>query len=65
MRAIGSLVLLAALCAKSPVLAQTAQAPFGDVDRHVVRIDGVRFHYVGPGSGDPVVLLPGGPYGKG
>jgi pimeloyl-ACP methyl ester carboxylesterase len=61
MRAFVSPVLLAALCVASPALPQTAQAPFGDVAHHVVRVDGVRFHYVTAGSGEPVVLLPGWP----
>jgi pimeloyl-ACP methyl ester carboxylesterase len=61
MRAVVLLVLLAAVCSASPALPQTAQAPFGDVAHHVVRVDGVRFHYVTAGSGEPVVLLPGWP----
>jgi pimeloyl-ACP methyl ester carboxylesterase len=61
MRASASLVLLGALCATSPALPQTAQAPFGDVAHHVVRVDGLRFHYVTAGTGEPVVLIPGWP----
>ena len=61
MRAIASLVLLAALCVASPALSQTAPGPFGDVAHHGVRVDGIRFHYVTAGSGEPVVLLPGWP----
>ena len=61
MRPFASLVLLATLCAASPALPQTAQAPFGDVAHHVVRVDGLRFHYVTAGSGEPVVLIPGWP----
>jgi pimeloyl-ACP methyl ester carboxylesterase len=61
MRAFASLVLLAALCTASPALPQTALAPFGEVAHHVVRVDGVRFHYVTAGSGEPVVLIPGWP----
>jgi pimeloyl-ACP methyl ester carboxylesterase len=38
-----------------------ADTPFGDVTHHVVRIDGLRFHYVTAGSGEPVVLIPGWP----
>ena len=51
MRALASLVLLAGLCTASPVLPQTAPAPFGEVAHHVVRVDGLRFHYVTAGSG--------------
>ncbi|NIX77334.1 alpha/beta fold hydrolase [Microvirga terricola] len=61
MRAFASPVVLAALCTTSPALPQTAQTPFGDVAHHVVRVDGLRFHYVTAGSGEPVVLLPGWP----
>lgn len=61
MRPFASLVLLATLCAASPAWPQTAQAPFGDVAHHVVRVDGLRFHYVTAGSGEPVVLIPGWP----
>ncbi|MEK1875946.1 MAG: alpha/beta hydrolase [Rhizobium altiplani] len=35
--------------------------PFADVVHHVVRLNGLRFHYVVAGSGEPVVLLPGWP----
>lgn len=34
---------------------------FADVVHHVVRVNGVRFHYVTAGSGEPVLLLPGWP----
>jgi pimeloyl-ACP methyl ester carboxylesterase len=61
MRAFASLVLLAGLCTASPAFPQTTQTPFGEVAHHVVRVDGVRFHYVTAGSGEPVVLLPGWP----
>jgi pimeloyl-ACP methyl ester carboxylesterase len=61
MRPFASLVLLGTLCAASPAWPQTAQAPFGDVAHHVVRVDGLRFHYVTAGSGQPVVLIPGWP----
>ena len=61
MRAFASLVLVATVYPASPAFTQTANAPFGDVAHHVVRVDGVRFHYVTAGSGEPVVLLPGWP----
>ena len=44
-----------------PSAPQTAQAPLGEVAQHVVRVDGLRFHYVTAGSGEPVVLIPGWP----
>jgi len=61
MRAFASLALLAAVCIASPAVSQTAPAPFGEVDHHVVRVNGIRFHYVTAGSGEPVLLLPGWP----
>src|SRR5262249_20372229 len=55
----GTLVASAlALCMASPALSQTAPSPFGDVAHHVVRVDGLRLHYVTAGSGGPGVLLP-------
>lgn len=53
MRAFASLILLAGLCTASPAFPQTAQAPFGEVAHHVVRVEGLRFHYVTAGSGEP------------
>jgi pimeloyl-ACP methyl ester carboxylesterase len=61
MNRLASLALLGVVCIASPALAQTAAAPFGDVTHHVVRVDGLRFHYVTAGAGEPVVLLPGWP----
>jgi pimeloyl-ACP methyl ester carboxylesterase len=54
-------VLLASVCIATPALTQTAPSPFGEVAHHVVRLDGIRFHYVTAGSGEPVLLLPGWP----
>ena len=31
------------------------------IEHHVAKIDGTRFHYVTAGTGDPVLLLPGWP----
>ena len=61
MRAFAPLVVLAALCAAGAAWPQTAQAPFGEVAHHVVRVDGLRFHYAAAGSGEAVVLIPGWP----
>jgi pimeloyl-ACP methyl ester carboxylesterase len=52
---------LIALCSTIPVSSQATQAPFGEVAHHVVRVDGIRLHYVTAGSGEPVVLIPGWP----
>nr|WP_294528309.1 alpha/beta hydrolase [uncultured Rhodopila sp.] len=57
MRAIASLALLATLCTASAAFPQQTS----EVAHHVVRVDGVRFHYVTAGSGEPIVLLPGWP----
>ena len=40
-----------------------AQSPTnaGQVEHHVAKIDGTRFHYVTAGTGEPVLLLPGWP----
>ena len=37
-----------------------AQSPTnaGQVEHHVAKIDGTRFHYVTAGTGEPVLLLP-------
>src|SRR5262249_60684638 len=60
-RALASGIVLSIVVFATPALPQTTNAPFGDVAHHVVRLDGVRFHYVTAGSGEPVVLLPGWP----
>jgi pimeloyl-ACP methyl ester carboxylesterase len=59
MRAIAPLALLAGLCTASPAFPQPA--PAAEIAHHVVRVDGVRFHYVTAGAGEPIVLLPGWP----
>jgi pimeloyl-ACP methyl ester carboxylesterase len=61
MRAFASLVLLVVLGTASGAWTQTARSPFGEVAHHVVRVDGLRIHYVTAGSGEPVVLIPGWP----
>src|SRR6185369_7072807 len=47
--------------APRPVAAAQAVTPADQIEHHVARIDGVRFHYMTAGSGDPVLLLPGWP----
>src|SRR5215468_1753680 len=64
-----SIAVLAATGATltTDALAQTAQstpsatAGADRIEHHVARIDGIRFHYVTAGTGDPVLLLPGWP----
>ena len=41
-------------------LAQSA-ASADQIEHHVAKIDGTRFHYVTAGTGDPVLLIPGWP----
>jgi pimeloyl-ACP methyl ester carboxylesterase len=41
-------------------LAQGARSA-DQIEHHVAKIDGTRFHYVTAGTGDPVLLLPGWP----
>jgi molybdopterin biosynthesis enzyme len=31
------------------------------IEHHIAKVDGIRFHYVTAGTGDPVLLLPGWP----
>jgi pimeloyl-ACP methyl ester carboxylesterase len=52
-------VMAGAVLATS-ALAQSA-ASADQIEHHVVKIDGVRFHYVTAGTGDPVLLIPGWP----
>lgn len=33
----------------------------GQIEHHIAKIDGTRFHYVTAGTGDPVLLIPGWP----
>jgi len=44
----------------APRLTQ-ATANSVEIEHHVVKIDGVRFHYITAGTGEPVLLLPGWP----
>src|SRR5262249_51107318 len=41
-------------------LAQSVRSA-DQIEHHVAKIDGTRFHYVTAGTGDPVLLLPGWP----
>jgi pimeloyl-ACP methyl ester carboxylesterase len=48
--------------AKSVGLATAQNAASADqIEHHIAKIDGTRFHYVTTGTGDPVLLLPGWP----
>ena len=60
-----SLIRLLAAVAAGVVLATgtfAQNATSADqIEHHIVRIEGTRFHYVTAGTGDPVLLLPGWP----
>jgi pimeloyl-ACP methyl ester carboxylesterase len=43
------------------IFATGALAQNAEIEHHILKIDGVRFHYVTAGTGDPVLLLPGWP----
>lgn len=47
--------------APKPIAAAGSAANAGQIEHHVAKIDGTRFHYVTAGTGDPVLLLPGWP----
>jgi len=47
--------------APKPMPAASSTAAADLIEDHVVKIDGVRFHYVTAGAGEPVLLLPGWP----
>jgi pimeloyl-ACP methyl ester carboxylesterase len=50
----------AAIVFATSALAQTATSA-DRIEHRVAKIDGIRFHYVTAGTGDPVLLLPGWP----
>jgi pimeloyl-ACP methyl ester carboxylesterase len=43
------------------IVADESAANAVQIEHHVAKIDGTRFHYVTAGTGDPVLLLPGWP----
>lgn len=50
-----------AAVAAGTVLATSALAQTAQIEHHIAKIDGTRFHYVTSGTGDPVLLIPGWP----
>jgi hypothetical protein len=58
-------MLMTTLAAAGTVLATSAFAQNArsadQIEHHVAKIDGTRFHYVTAGTGDPVLLIPGWP----
>ena len=53
-------VVAAATALAAGALAQHVTSAV-QIEHHIAKIDGTRFHYVTAGSGDPVLLLPGWP----
>jgi pimeloyl-ACP methyl ester carboxylesterase len=58
-------MLITTLAAACTVLATSAFAQNArsadQIEHHIAKIDGTRFHYVTAGTGDPVLLIPGWP----
>ena len=56
---------IAAAVVAGPVLATSVLArnatSADQIEHHIAKIDGTRFHYVTAGTGDPVLLIPGWP----
>ena len=50
----------AAIALATGALAQNVTSA-NQIEHHIAKVDGTRFHYVTAGSGDPVLLLPGWP----
>jgi alpha/beta hydrolase fold len=47
--------------APKPIVATQNVTSADQIEHHVAKIDGTRFHYVTAGTGDPVLLIPGWP----
>lgn len=56
-------VLVAVVAGTALATSALAQSPTSadQIEHHVAKIDGTRFHYVTAGTGDPVLLIPGWP----
>jgi hypothetical protein len=56
-------VLVAVVAGTAIATSALAQSPTSadQIEHHVAKIDGTRFHYVTAGTGDPVLLIPGWP----
>lgn len=55
--------LVAAAVAAVPIMSVPARSEMAadQIEHHIAKIDGTRFHYVTAGTGDPVLLIPGWP----
>lgn len=58
---VATVISLTALAASGGVAAAQSAASPVQIEHHVAKIDGTRFHYVTAGTGEPVLLLPGWP----
>jgi pimeloyl-ACP methyl ester carboxylesterase len=47
--------------APKPIVAAQNVTSADQIEHHIAKIDGTRFHYVTAGTGDPVLLIPGWP----
>ena len=47
--------------APKPIVATQNVTSADQIEHHIAKIDGTRFHYVTAGTGDPVLLIPGWP----
>jgi pimeloyl-ACP methyl ester carboxylesterase len=54
-------IVMQAEPALRPLAAAQAMTAADQIEHHIAKIDGTRFHYVTAGTGDPVLLLPGWP----
>lgn len=54
------LIAVAGIALVTSAFAQNATSA-DQIEHHIAKIDGTRFHYVTAGTGDPVLLLPGWP----
>jgi pimeloyl-ACP methyl ester carboxylesterase len=53
-------VVAAGTVPATSAFAQNAPSAF-QIEHHMAKVDGIRFHYVTAGTGDPVLLIPGWP----
>jgi alpha-beta hydrolase superfamily lysophospholipase len=58
---LGGVICLTSFAASAGLAAAQTATSAEQIEHHVAKIDGTRFHYVTAGTGDPVLLLPGWP----
>jgi pimeloyl-ACP methyl ester carboxylesterase len=54
-------ILSTSLALSASVTAAQTATGSSQIEQHIAKVDGTRFHYVTAGSGDPVLLVPGWP----